>query len=52
MSVATARAKFWLEPVALAENFGFAVHELRELAQAIGDNRDRIERAWHEHFGD
>ena len=47
-----ARAKFWLRPVAVAENFGFAAHELNDLARAISDNEARIERAWHEHFGD
>lgn len=47
-----ARAKFWIEPVSVAENFGFAAHELTDLARAVEDNRVLIERAWHEHFGD
>jgi len=47
-----ARAKFWLRPVALAENIGFAAHELNELARVVDDNEDLFERAWHEHFGD
>lgn len=46
------RAKYWLDPVALAENFGFAAHELAEMAGVVRNNRTQIERAWHEHFGD
>jgi hypothetical protein len=47
-----ARAKFWLNPVALAENIGFAAHELSEMTRVVGDNQDVIEKAWHEHFGE
>lgn len=47
-----ARAKFWINPVAVAENFGFAAQELNELARVVGANVEQIERAWHEHFGD
>jgi len=47
-----ARAKYWLDPVALAENIGFAAQELSEMAAVVSDNRPLIERAWHEHFGD
>ena len=47
-----ARAKFWINPVAIAENIGFAAQELNELARVVGDNAEQIERAWHEHFGD
>ena len=47
-----ARAKFWLNPVAVAENIGFAAHELSEMTRVVSDNQDKIERAWHEHFGD
>lgn len=45
------RAKFWLDPVALAENFGYAAHELRELVDVIAAHRKLIERTWNEHFG-
>lgn len=47
-----ARAKFLVEPVSVAENYGFAAHELSELARVVDENRVLIERAWHEHFGD
>jgi hypothetical protein len=40
------RAKFWLNPVGLANNQGFTG------TQIVEARRDEIERAWHEHFGD
>ncbi|OIP18375.1 MAG: hypothetical protein AUK51_04690 [Comamonadaceae bacterium CG2_30_59_20] len=46
-----ARAKFWLRPVELAENIGFAAHELNSLLAVIEENQALIERVWHEHFG-
>lgn len=46
-----ARAKFWIRPVALADNFGFAAHEVAELAKVVAEHETEIERAWHEHFG-
>ncbi len=45
-----ARAKFWINPVALAENIGFAAHELNSLVNVIEENQRLIEKAWHEHF--
>ena len=47
-----ARAKFWLGPVAVAENIGFAAHELTDMAHVVSEHHEQIERAWHEHFGD
>jgi hypothetical protein len=41
-----------LGPAAVAENIGFAAHELSEMSRVVSDNHDKIERAWHEHFGD
>jgi hypothetical protein len=43
-------AKFWLEPVALAESRGFRVAEMRELYSLIAQNREKFILAWHEHF--
>lgn len=45
-----ARAKFWISPVSLAENIGFAAHELNSLVGVIETNQALIERVWHEHF--
>ncbi len=45
-----ARAKFWINPVSLAENNGFAAYELNSLVDVIEENQVLIERVWHEHF--
>lgn len=44
-------AKFWLDPVELADSNRFAAHELREIEQIVQDNRVRFMEAWHEYFG-
>jgi hypothetical protein len=44
-------AKFWLSPVALAESGGYDGGELRQLLEIIREHRERMERAWHDHFG-
>jgi hypothetical protein len=43
--------KFWIEPVALAGNYGFSARELSTIRRIIMRNRDRIMEAWHEHCG-
>jgi hypothetical protein len=45
-------AKFWLEPVALAESYGFRSHEITELAILVQAHKREIEEKWNEHFGD
>ena len=48
---ADGEAKFWLTPtVYLADSDGFDARTLRELRDAVIDNKELIERAWHEHF--
>lgn len=44
-------AKFWLEPVELADSKRFAAHELRGIEQIVQDNRAEFLEAWHEYFG-
>jgi hypothetical protein len=47
-----ATAKFWVLPdVKLADSYGMSSTELNELARAVSDNSETIERAWHEFFG-
>ncbi len=42
-------AKFWLIPeVRVAYNDGYDARTLRELLEIVGENKDRIERAWDE----
>jgi hypothetical protein len=49
---ADATAKFWVElQVRVAESYGLSSHELNELAKVVADNRQLIERTWHEFFG-
>lgn len=44
-----ATCKFWLEPVVLATNYGFAPHELSRIRSVILETQQRIVEAWHEH---
>ena len=43
--------KFWIEPVALAQNHGFAIQELNQIRTVIQANLHKIREAWHEHCG-
>lgn len=44
-------AKFWLQPVELADSKRFAAHELREIEEIVQDRRDEFLEAWDEYFG-
>ena len=44
-------AKFWLDPVALAVNFGFNAREISRLEETVSANREALLEAWHGHFG-
>lgn len=44
-------AKFWMKPmIRVADSNGFDARTLRELAEAVEQNADLIERSWNEHF--
>jgi hypothetical protein len=43
-------AKFWLDPVAVAQSPGFASHELTEIAKIVAQKRRFLLEKWHEHF--
>ena len=43
-------AKFWLEPIELAESRGFRSSELRELHNLIEEHRQTFIVTWDEHF--
>ena len=43
-------AKFWLEPIELAEARGFRGAELREIHSIIAQNLQKFIVAWDEHF--
>jgi hypothetical protein len=44
-------AKFWLDPIALAVNYGFNGRELREIERLVEKHRDELTEAWDEFFG-
>ena len=44
-------AKFWLEPVALAVNFGFSAVELRRVQSVVEANQASFIEAWNGYFG-
>ncbi len=44
-------AKFWLKPVVLARNLGFAAHELRVIRGIIENNQSSLMEAWYGYFG-
>lgn len=44
-------AKFWLQTVGLARNFGFSPKELRRIQKLIDQNQQDLLEAWNGHFG-
>jgi len=43
-------AKFWLEPVSVAESRGFRSHQLNRIRLMVIENRVRFLEAWNGHF--
>ena len=43
-------AKFWLDPVALAANHGFATQELNRLEAIVVKNHEPLREAWIGYF--
>jgi hypothetical protein len=44
--------KFWLDPIVLSKNHGFAPKELNIIREIIYNNRTKIMEAWYEHCGE
>ena len=44
-------AKFWLEPVELANSHGFRAQELNRLRLMVIEHRVDFKEAWHAYFG-
>jgi hypothetical protein len=44
-------AKYWLDPVELAENKRFSPHELTIIRAIVAEHREQLLEAWHEHLG-
>jgi hypothetical protein len=43
-------AKFWIEPLFVAVNYGFSGKELRVIGEIIEKNEVHIMEKWNEHF--
>src|SRR5438132_9758800 len=43
-------AKFWLQPVQLAANYGFNGRELNQIRRIVGEHSDEFVEAWNENF--
>ncbi len=47
---ADAAAKFWLNPVALENNYGFNSRELKQIEDIIQENLSGLKTKWNEYF--
>lgn len=45
-------AKFWLDPIGLAFNYGFRGRELNEIERLVRRHRAQFAEAWNEHFSE
>ena len=43
-------ARFWIDPLFVAANYGFNSKELREISIIIEENENLIRDKWNEHF--
>ena len=43
--------KFWIDSVALAQNYGFSAQELNRIRSVIQANLQTIQETWREHCG-
>ena len=44
-------AKFWLDPIGLARNFGFSAREVNTVQSLVETNHKELLEAWNGHFG-
>src|SRR5271157_1044214 len=44
-------AKFWLDPIGLARNFGFSAHEVNTVQSLVETNQQVLLEAWNGYFG-
>lgn len=44
-------AKFWLDHVKLAHNFGFNANELRRVQSLVKEHQTELLEAWYGYFG-
>ena len=51
VKVGSDEAKFWLDPIALASDYGFSAHEMSDIEGIIDQHQTVLLEAWYEHFG-
>ena len=44
------QAKFWLDPIDLASNYGFRAHELNQIERIIEQHQTELIEDWDEYF--
>lgn len=44
------QAKFWLDPIALAANYGFAARELNEIERIVIEHQIELLEVWNDYF--
>lgn len=44
-------AKYWLDPISLQRNRGFATHELTRIEKILQAEQQMLIEAWHDYFG-
>ncbi len=42
--------KFWLQPIEVATNHGFATAELNDIERLVRKHQQTLDEAWHEYF--
>ena len=45
-------AKFWIDRIGLASNYGFRARELSEIEEIIREHRTRLMEVWNEYFSE
>ena len=43
-------AKFWLDPVRLADSLGFSGRKLRRIEQIVVERQRELQEAWDDYF--
>ncbi len=51
MKAGDSQAKFWLDPVRLAANYGFHGRDLSEIERLVRQHQAELLEAWNEYFG-
>ena len=50
VKAASDEAKYWLDPIQLAANYGFNVRELSEVERLIEEHQELLLEAWNGHI--